>query len=218
MHFAHLVFDVFKCFDQQSKTQWDSLYNDIKQRKNSKSSHWSSCNRRMIDIEIKSVWTLSFEGNRSVIFQSVWPSSVLPPHSHVWFADLTAALSSRFSSEPLSGDLSSVPLRLPVPRERCCWDELELPSELMSVPEQLSGGFLWRSEEQGGRSLLRVARPSFGRDQLLSHRRDQQTVYSQLVVSDMFLLWLTSQSAPKSVLKLTNKAATGVSYRSTCCM
>lgn len=58
----------------------------------------------------------------------------------------------------------------------------------MSVPEQLSGGFRRHSEEQEGRRLIGVARPTFGRDQLLSHRGDQQTVYCRLVVSDMLLL------------------------------
>ncbi len=78
-----------------------------------------------------------FRANRSVIIQSVWPASVLP----LWFTVLTAALSPWFSCELLFGDRSFIPLSLSVPHEQCCWDELELPSELMSVPQQQRGGF-----------------------------------------------------------------------------
>ena len=103
----------------------------------------------------------------------------------VWV--LSAALSSCFSCEMLFGDPSSVPLSHFVPHERCSWDELQLPSELMSVPGaagQWVSVTLWGE----GRPSAWGGPPSYCRDQLLSRRGDHPTVYSRLVVSDMLLL------------------------------
>lgn len=103
----------------------------------------------------------------------------------VWV--LSAALSPCFSCQVLFGDPSSVPLRRFVPHERCSWDELQLPSELMSVPGaagQWVSVTLWGE----GRPSAWGGPPSYCRDQLLSRRGDHPTVYSRLVVSDMLLL------------------------------
>lgn len=111
-----------------------------------------------------------------------------PPPVHscpVWV--LSAALSPCFSCQVLFGDPSSVPLRRFVPHERCSWDELQLPSELMSVPGaagQWVSVTLWGE----GRPSAWGGPPSYCRDQLLSRRGDHPTVYSRLVVSDMLLL------------------------------